>query len=181
MCLVCLSLCLSACLCFCLTVCLCVWRFVCLSVCLSLCLSVGEYHTLHRSQFLQWCLLSDFFISDFVLPGDTQQLLLKLVTCCSIPTYYCSHYGAVRIWGKPFLHHSEVHHITVRDLLRFLTSSGGFHSTLIRNIRGFTGGWTMGPSAAWFYEGQLRLHWNWTQLHSNLFFCVTNRGHISAL
>jgi len=35
--------------------------------------------------------------------------------------YYCSHYGAVRtrIWGKPFLHPSEVPHITVKDLLRF--------------------------------------------------------------
>jgi len=30
----------------------------------------------------------------------------------------------------------------------------------IRNTRGFTGGWTMGPSMAWFYEGQLRLHRN---------------------
>jgi len=45
-------------------------------------------------------------------------------------------------------------HLTVRDLLRFLTSS----RTLVRNTRGFTGGWTMGPSAAWFYEGQLRPH-----------------------
>jgi len=38
---------------------------------------------------------------------------------------YCNHYGAVRtrIWGKPFLHPSEVPHITVRDLLKFLTSS----------------------------------------------------------
>jgi len=34
---------------------------------------------------------------------------------------------------------------------------------LVRNTRGFTGGWTMGPSAAWFYEGQLHLYrnWNW--------------------
>jgi len=41
---------------------------------------------------------------------------------------YCSHYGAAgtRIWGKPFLHPSEVHHITVRDLLRFLTPSQRF-------------------------------------------------------
>jgi len=41
---------------------------------------------------------------------------------------YCSHYGAVRtrIWGIPFLHPSEVLHITVRDLLRFLTSSRRF-------------------------------------------------------
>jgi len=58
------------------------------------------------------------------------------------------------------------HHITVRDLLRFLTSSqrfSTFHSILVRNTRGFTGGWTMDPSVAWFYEGQLCLHrnWNW--------------------
>jgi len=46
------------------------------------------------------------------------------------------------------------------DLLRFLHPRGGFHSTLVRNTRGFTGGWTMGPSAAWFYEGQLCLHRN---------------------
>jgi len=41
---------------------------------------------------------------------------------------YCSHYGAVRtkIWGKPFLHPSEAPHITVIDLLRFLTSSRRF-------------------------------------------------------
>jgi len=41
---------------------------------------------------------------------------------------YWSHYGAAktRIWGKPFLHPSEVLHITVRDLLRFLTSSRRF-------------------------------------------------------
>jgi len=41
---------------------------------------------------------------------------------------YCSHYGEVtnRIWEKPFLHPSEVHHITVKDLLRFLTSSRRF-------------------------------------------------------
>jgi len=41
---------------------------------------------------------------------------------------YCSHYGAVRtrIWGKPFLHPSEVLHITVKDLLTFLTSSWRF-------------------------------------------------------
>jgi len=41
---------------------------------------------------------------------------------------YCSHYGAVRtrIWGKPFLHPSGVLHITVRDFLRFLTSSRRF-------------------------------------------------------
>jgi len=26
---------------------------------------------------------------------------------------------------------------------------------------GYTGGWTMGPPAAWFYEGQLHLHRNW--------------------
>jgi len=38
---------------------------------------------------------------------------------------------------------------------------GGFHSILVSNTRGFTGGWTMGPSAAGFYEGQLRLHPNW--------------------
>jgi len=25
---------------------------------------------------------------------------------------------------------------------------------MIRNTRGSTGGWTMGPSAAWFYEDQ---------------------------
>jgi len=57
----------------------------------------------------------------------------------------------------------QKHNITVRDLLRFLTSSRRFHSTLVRNTRGFTRGWTMGPgpSAAWFYEGQLRLHQNW--------------------
>jgi len=52
-------------------------------------------------------------------------------------------------------------HITVRDLLMFLTYSQKFHSTLVRNTRGFTGGWTMGPSVAWFYEGQLRPHRNW--------------------
>jgi len=57
------------------------------------------------------------------------------------------------------------HHITVRDLLMFLTPHGGFHSTVVRNTRGFTGGWTMGPSAAWFYEGQLRLHRNWNWNH----------------
>jgi len=75
---------------------------------------------------------------------------------------HCSHYGAVRtrIWGKPFLHPSEVPHIAVKDLLRFLHPHRGFQSTLVRNTRGFTGGWTMGPSAAWFYEGQLRLHQN---------------------
>jgi len=44
-------------------------------------------------------------------------------------------------------------HITVRDLLRFLTSSRRIYSTLVRNTKGFTGGWTMGPSAAWFYKG----------------------------
>jgi len=52
-------------------------------------------------------------------------------------------------------------HGSMIDLLGFLTSSLGFHSTPVRNTRGFTGGWTMGPSAAWFYEGQLRLHRNW--------------------
>jgi len=43
---------------------------------------------------------------------------------------YCNHYGAVRtrIWGKPFLHPSKVPHITVKDLLRFLTSSRRFSS-----------------------------------------------------
>jgi len=41
---------------------------------------------------------------------------------------YCIQYGAVRtrIWGKPFLHPSEVPHTTVKDLLRFLTSSWRF-------------------------------------------------------
>jgi len=41
---------------------------------------------------------------------------------------YCSHYRTVRtrIWGKPFLHPSEVPHIAVKDLLRFLTSSQRF-------------------------------------------------------
>jgi len=59
---------------------------------------------------------------------------------------YCSHYGAVitRICGKHFLHPSKVTHITVKDLLRFLTSSWRFHSTLVRNTRGSAGGWTMG-------------------------------------
>jgi len=28
-------------------------------------------------------------------------------------------------------------------------------------VWGFTRGWTMGPSASWFYEGQLRPHRNW--------------------
>jgi len=61
-------------------------------------------------------------------------------------------------WGN-----RKKHRITVRDLLGFWHPHGGFHSTLVRNTRGFSGGWTMGPSAAWFYEGQLRLHrnWNW--------------------
>jgi len=41
---------------------------------------------------------------------------------------YCRHIGAVRtrIWGKPFLHPSEVPYIAVKDLLRFLTSSRRF-------------------------------------------------------
>jgi len=72
------------------------------------------------------------------------------------------------VWGN-----KKKHHITVRDLLRFLTSHGGFHSTLVSNTRGFTRGWTMGTSTAWFYERQLRLHRNWKRwlsLNSLLFF-----------
>jgi len=57
----------------------------------------------------------------------------------------------------------------------------GFHSTLVRNTRGFTGGWTMGPSAAWFFEGQLRIHrnWNWLipQRPSNLRSCSWYNEH----
>jgi len=58
---------------------------------------------------------------------------------------------------------TKKHHLTLRDLRRFykiLIPHRGFHSILVRNTRGFTGKWTMGPSAAWFYEGQLRLHRN---------------------
>jgi len=59
------------------------------------------------------------------------------------------------------LRKQKKNHITVRDLLRFfLHPHGSFHNTLVRNTMGFTGGWTMGPSAAWFYEGQLHLHQN---------------------
>jgi len=71
---------------------------------------------------------------------------------------YCSHYGAVRtrIWGKPFLHPSVVLHITVRNLLRLLTSSRRFSYYPGKKYQGLY--WAMGPSAAWFYEGHFRLH-----------------------
>jgi len=39
-------------------------------------------------------------------------------------------------------------------------SSRSFHSTPVRNTRSSTGGWTMGPSVASFYEDQLHLHRN---------------------
>jgi len=32
---------------------------------------------------------------------------------------------------------------------------------MVRNTRGFIGKWTMDPSVAWFYKGQLCLHRNW--------------------
>jgi len=60
---------------------------------------------------------------------------------------YCSHYGAVRtrIWGKPFLHPSEVPHIAVKDLLRFLTSSRRFLQYPGKEYQGLYWGMDYGP------------------------------------
>jgi len=53
------------------------------------------------------------------------------------------------------------------NLLRFLTSSQRFSWYPGKKYQGLYWGWTMGPSAAWFYEGQLRPHrnWNWSTFH----------------
>jgi len=56
-------------------------------------------------------------------------------------------------WGN-----RKKHHVSVRNLVMFLTSSRSF---FLKKYLGFTQGWTMGPSAAWFFKGQLRPHRNW--------------------